>query len=182
MSTQDVVFRFESPDLSVDFEGPEAFVEAQIERLRERIHKELDAALARGRGTSDQPSVAAAEPPPATQEAAPASPIPAAEDGTSMTIVEFYKRARSREGRGALQETILIFAYYLRDLRGQAEFSIDQIASCFTLADATPPSSLANTLGIMKRTQHFFDAGEGRGRYVLTDKGAAYVRRLIGAQ
>lgn len=99
-----------------------------------------------------------------------------------MTIVEFYKRARSREGRGALQETILIFAYYLRDLRGQAEFSIDQIASCFTLADATPPSSLANTLGIMKRTQHFFDAGEGRGRYVLTDKGAAYVRRLIGAQ
>ena len=181
MSPHEVAFRFESPDLCVDFEGPEAFVEAQIGRLWERIQNELTAALARGRQTPGSPPRSFAHTSAATRDA-PEPASPAAQDPATMTIVDFYKRARSREGRGALQETILIFAYYLRDVRGQAQFSIDELSSCFVLAGATAPSSLANTLGIMKRTQHFFDAGDRRGRYVLTDKGAAYVRRLIGAQ
>jgi hypothetical protein len=179
----DTVFRFESPGMSVEFAGPEAFVEAQLERLLERIRKELAAALARGDGASAPESGDAAESPSAagsrTERTRPAAAMTAA---AAPTLADFHSRAHSREGRGALQETILIFAYYLSEIRGQPQVSIDDLTACFAETGATPPSNLANTLGIMKRSQGFFDAGAGRGRYVLTTKGAAYVRRLIGAQ
>ena len=194
-----VLFRFESPGVTVEFEGPQEFVEAQMERLAERIRHEIGAALARSQGAagggnvagdgSPAVDVAAAAPSPAPSPA----PAPAATGGVASndpparperlpppSLAEFHRRARSREGRGALQETILIFAYYMTEIRGQSELTIDDIASCFTLADAAPPRNLANTMGIMKRSQSFFDAGPGRGRYVLTEKGVAYVRRLIG--
>ena len=87
-----------------------------------------------------------------------------------------------RIARGALQETILIFAYFLREYRGKEDFSIENLNACFSLVGVAPPKSLANTLGIMKRNQKFFHAGSRRGHYTLTDKGVAYVRRLIGAQ
>ncbi len=177
------LFRFESPSLTVEFEGPQEFVSAQIEHLSARIRKAMDdaqggdleqAALA---DDDDAPPTA---PSPAPTVAPPASPSSvAASDGPSLE--EFYRTSHSREGRGALQEKILIFAYFLRTQRGKHEFSIDSLNACFGLVGATPPRSLANTLGIMKRTQRFFAAGSSRGHYALREKGIAYVRRLIGA-
>ena len=41
--------------------------------------------------------------------------------------------------------------------------------------------NLANTLGIMKRMQKFFHSGSRRGQYTLTEKGTAYVKKLVGA-
>ncbi len=166
------VFRFEAPGLALEFEGDEAFVDAQVALVLPRVVRELGAA-----GTS--PAASAGAP------AAPAeggAPAPSESAAGAPSLEDFYQRARSREGRGALQETILIFAYFLREHRDKKEFSIDSLNACFSLVGATPPKSLANTLGIMKRTQRFFDSGSARGHYALTEKGVAYVRRLIGAQ
>jgi hypothetical protein len=76
---------------------------------------------------------------------------------------------------------ILIFAYFLREYRGKEEFGIENLNACFSLVGVTPPKSLANTMGIMKRAQKFFHAGSRRGQYALTDRGVAYVKRLVGA-
>lgn len=183
-------FAFKSPGLEVEFEGPEAFISAQVEHLKERIA----AALARpapGPGTTPAASgasavstVSAVSAVSAASGAEPqAAAGSAAETGPegAPTLDQFYRRARSREGRGALQETILIFAYFLKEYRGKDDFSIDNLNACFSLVGAAPPRSLANTLGIMKRNQKFFHSGARRGHYALTEKGIAYVKRLIGA-
>jgi len=162
---EDAVFRFSSPGLSVDFEGPEEFVEAQLARVRDKIRQEMG--LAAAAGPADAGDAAGTEP------GNGATPAPA--------LTEFYERARSREGRGALQEMILIFAFFLRTHRAQLEVSIDSLTACFDDVGAAPPRNLANTLGIMKRKQGVFAAGSARGHYALTDDGIAYVQRLIGA-
>ena len=159
-------FQFKSKGLEVEFEGREDFLEAQIAHLKPALEREL-------KRLSDE-THGAAEP----ASAAPAAP--AAASG-SPTLEEFYRRAKGREGRGALQEMILIFAYFLREYRGKEEFGIENLNACFSLVGVTPPKSLANTMGIMKRTQKFFHSGSRRGQYALNEKGIAYVRRLIGA-
>lgn len=172
MSGRDVVFRFESRDLSVELEGPETFVEAQVARVLERIRAELTAAIARdGNGRAAAAAETGGDHPAESDDAA-----------TEPTLAEFHRRAQVRTGRGGLQDSILVFAYYLSEMRGRREFGIGDLDSCFSLADVTPPAHLANTLGVMKRAQGVLDSGDVRGRYVLTDKGVAYVRRLIGAQ
>jgi len=155
-------FVFKSNRLEVEFEGRDDFVTAQIQHLRDGFFREEAAAAA---------AAAPGAPAPTGSSAVPGQP----------SLEEFYRRAKSRQGRGALQETVLIFAYFLREHRGQEEFGIDNLNACFSLVGVTPPKSLANTLGIMKRTQKFFHAGSRRGQYTLTEKGTAYVKRLIGA-
>jgi len=159
-SDHDAVFRFSSAGLTVEFEGPEEFVAAQLELVREKVRAEMKL----GAGAAQAAGGTVATPP------------------AAASLPEFYERARSREGRGALQETILIFAFFLREYRSQRDFSIDNLNACFNLVGAPPPKNLANTLGIMKRNQGFFESGSARGHYTLTDSGTAYVQRLIGAQ
>lgn len=165
MPAEPARFAFKSKNLEVEFEGTPDFVTAQIERLKGVIVRETEAAAPGGTG-----------------EDGGADGDGAGGARRAVTLDQFYRRAKSREGRGALQETILIFAYYLREYRGQDDFSIENLNACFSVVGVTPPKSLANTLGIMKRNQKFFHAGARRGRYTLTEKGVAYVRRLIGAQ
>ena len=156
-------FAFKSSRLEVEFEGRDDFVTAQIQHLRDGFFRNDPASAA---GSSAAPAAAATS----GSSAVPGQP----------SLEEFYRRAKSRQGRGALQETILIFAYFLREHRGQEEFGIDNLNACFSLVGVTPPKNLANTLGIMKRTQKFFHSGSRRGQYTLTDKGVSYVKRLIG--
>jgi hypothetical protein len=162
-------FRFKSKGLEVEFEGKDDFLSAQIEHLKPALEREL--------------ARLAADPAKSAAGAAPAAAAPAAEAGSpgAPSIEEFYRRAKSREGRGALQEMILIFAYFLREYRGKEEFGIENLNACFSLVGVTPPKSLANTMGIMKRTLKFFHSGSRRGQYALTDKGVAYVKRLVGS-
>ncbi len=161
MQQTDARFVFRSQDLEVEFEGRVEFVAGQIEHLKASV-------LAQAGKTAARPAVVA--------------PKGGAKGSEAPSLEQFYRRARSREGRGALQETILIFAYFLREYRGKDDFSIENLNACFSLVGAAPPRSLANTLGIMKRNQKFFHAGSRRGHYQLTEKGVGYVRRLIGAQ
>jgi hypothetical protein len=167
-SAEPARFRFKSKGLEVDFEGREDFLTAQIEHLRPAFEREL-------RRLAEETARSA----PAAETVGGAAP--SGEPGAGPSLEEFYRRAKSREGRGALQEMILIFAYFLREHRGKEEFGIENLNACFSLVGVTPPRSLANTMGIMKRTQKFFHAGSRRGQYALTDKGIAYVKRLVGA-
>jgi len=162
-------FRFKSKGLEVEFEGKDDFLSAQIEHLRPAFEREL----ARLAGETAKQGGAAA----------PAAAGAVAEGGApgAPSIEEFYRRAKSREGRGALQEMILIFAYFLREYRGKEEFGIENLNACFSLVGVTPPKSLANTMGIMKRSLKFFTSASRRGQYALTDKGVAYVKRLVGS-
>src|SRR5206468_13040281 len=142
----------------VDFEGRDDFLSAQIEHLKPALERELQR-------LADEAAKCA--PAPAT-----AGPAQGGEPGVP-SLEDFYRRAKSREGRGALQEMILIFAYFLREHRGKEEFGIENLNACFSLVGVTPPKSLANTMGIMKRAQKFFHAGSRRGQYALTDRGVA---------
>ncbi len=162
-------FQFKSKGLEVEFEGREDFLCAQIEHLRPAFERELK------RLADEADRTAAAAAPAAPKAADNAGPAGA------PSLEEFYKRVKSREGRGALQEMILIFAFFLREYRGKEEFGIENLNACFSLVGVTPPKSLANTMGIMKRAQKFFHSGSRRGQYALTDRGVAYVKRLVGS-
>ena len=152
-------FSFTSPQFSVEFRGSEEFVNEQIGLVRNRIREVL-------RAGSDLP-----------EEAAPAA---AQGEGTGRSSLEdFYDRARTREGRGALQDSILIFARYMHDQQGKHEFSIEDLNFCFDLVNVRRPKSLANTLGILKRDRQLLHAGSRRGTYALTDRGLERVRRLL---
>lgn len=155
-------FSFKGKDLEVEFEGRADFVTAQIQHFKDAF-------------TAKEPPAAESAPPAASAGGAAST----ASDG-EVSLEQFYKRAKSRVGRGALQETILIFAYFLREYRGKEEFGIENLNACFSLVGVTPPKSLANTLGIMKRNLKFFHSGSRRGTYTLTEKGTAYVKRLTG--
>lgn len=164
-------FAFKSKGLEVEFEGGEDFLCAQIEHLKPAFERELKRLSAGAAGAG---------------AAAASADGSAAGDGNggppgAPGLEDFYRRAKSREGRGALQEMIIIFAYFLREYRGKEEFGIENLNACFSLVGVTPPKSLANTMGIMKRAQKFFHSGSRRGQYALTDKGVAYVKRLVGS-
>src|SRR5262245_8842031 len=165
-AAQGARFKFRSKGLEVEFEGREDFLNAEIDHLKPALEREL-ARVADATSSSQGPQ----------------TPAAAAGGGDSggPSLEDFYRRAKSREGRGALQEMILIFAYFLREYRGKEEFGIENLNACFSLVGVTPPKSLANTMGIMKRAQKFFHAGSRRGQYALTDRGVAYVKRLVGA-
>lgn len=164
-------FHFRTRGLELEFAGREDFVSSQIAHMWDGLLRSAAAPQI----TAPQTAVAAPAPlpAPAAESAAPAA-------SAAPSLEEFYRRAKSRDGRGAIQETILLFAYFLRRHRGKEEFGIDNLNACFSLVGVTPPRSLANTLGIMKRNLKLFQSGSRRGTYTLTDKGTAYVKRLIG--
>ena len=146
----DAVFRFNAGDLELEFAGPEAWVAGQVSHFLDRIKKEL--------GLEDDAPARPSQPP----------------------LADFLRTARTRTGRGALQDTILVFAYYLRETHGADEIGIDDIGACFGIVGQEQPRNLANTIGVMKRSQRFFAPGSRRGRYTLTDRGLSRAKSLIG--
>jgi len=158
-------FQFDAKDLHLDLAGPPEFVNAQIEFFRPALRRAL--------GYPEAPAAAAP---------APAGGAPAGGEGGGggrSALEEFMRRVRTRVGRGALQERILLFIYYLTEVKGRNEVGTEDINFCFDLLGLERPKSLANTLGIMKRTQMLLDAGSRRGTYCVTEKGNAQVQSLL---
>ncbi len=179
MSDTPARFRFCSPGLDIEFEGHPDFVAAQLVHFKGQIEAELQRVTNTPADTPASTGAAATPTPVAPQPAAVATPVAALAAAGPVTLDQFYRSARTRKGRGALQDSILLFAFFLREHRGKDEFSIDNLTACFSLVGVAPPSSLANTLGVMRRTQKLFDTGSRRGLYQLTEKGASHVRGLI---
>ena len=158
MSEQpETVFRFTAEGIDLEFAGSEAFVEKQVERFRGFLESVV--AKAAGAATAARPS--ATEPP---DEAGPEG------------LGAFYAARPTREGRGAIQDRILLFVYYLQHVQGKQAVSKEDIAWCFQQMGLGVPKNLLNALGNMKRKLGFLDGGGRRGLYALAPKGLDYVK------
>ena len=147
------VFKFTAEGVDLEFAGSEEFVEKQVQRFRSF----LEAAV--GEGT------------PATEAGREESAVEA--DGESLEA--FYAARPTREGRGAIQDRILLFIYYLQHVQGKQAVSKEDIAWCFNQVGLATPKNLLNALGNMKRKLGYLQGGGRRGLYVLAPKGQQYV-------
>lgn len=161
-------FQFVSKDLRLELAGTPEFVNSQVDFFRPALRRAL--------------GYPEAAPPPLAAGGAGAGASAAAGAGESAgrsALEEFMRRVRTRVGRGALQERILLFVYYLTEVKGRNEVGTEDINFCFDLLGLERPKSLANTLGIMKRNQGLLDAGSRRGTYCVTEKGKGQVQSLL---
>jgi len=104
-----------------------------------------------------------------------ASETPSAKEPERPALADFFQSHASRAGRGAIQEALLIFGYYLQEVEGKPEFSIDQLGSCFGVVGRPPPKNLHHAVGTLKRKHKWFEEGSKRGLYRVSEKG----RRLL---
>ena len=149
----ETVFRFASDGVDLEFAGTEEFVEKQLARFR----RYLEGAV----GGTPAPAT------PGAPEAAPSGP--------KESLDEFYAARPLREGRGAIQDRILLFIYYLQKVQGKREVSGDDITWCFQQLNIPQPKNLHNALGILKRKIKHLQEGSKRGLYSLSPDGESYV-------
>ena len=147
------VFRFTAEGIDLEFAGSEEFVEKQVARFRPF----LEGAIGQTAGLA----------------------LPAAEegagDGREDSLQTFYDARPTRAGRGAIQDRILLFVYYLQNVQGKHAVSKEDIAWCFQQVGLTVPKNLLNALGNMKRKLGFLQGGGRRGLYQISPKGKQYV-------
>jgi hypothetical protein len=153
MAAAETVFRFAAEGVDLEFAGSEDFVEKQLARFQ----------------TFLKGAVGAPEPAPAPAAA------PAESAAPKESLESFYAARPLREGRGAIQDRILLFIYYLQRVQGKREVSGDDILWCFQQLGIPEPKNLHNALGILKRKIKHLQEGSKRGLYGLSPEGAAYV-------
>ena len=146
------VFRFTADGVDLEFSGTEEFVEQQVQRFR----RFLEGAV----GTAAPPE---------------APPAPAAPSAPRETLEAYYAARPVREGRGAIQDRILLFLYYLQNVQGKREVGGDDILWCFQQLNLERPKNLHNALGILKRKIGHLEEGSRRGLYSLSAAGRQYV-------
>jgi len=97
------------------------------------------------------------------------------ESAAKPSLTEFFSARASRSGRGAIQEALLLFGYYLQEVEGQAEFNIEQVGGCFGVVGRPQPKNLHHAVGTLKRKHQWFEEGSKRGSYRVSEKG----RKLV---
>ena len=146
----ETVFRFAGQGVDLEFAGTEEFVEKQLERFRKFLVQSV--------GGPEAPPAAEAEPQPPKE-----------------TLDQFCEARPIREGRGAIQDRILLFIYYLQKSQGKREVSGDDIQWCFQQRNITQPKNLHNALGILKRKIGYLQEGSKRGLYSMSPEGVSYL-------
>ena len=149
------VFKFTAEGVDLEFAGSEDFVEKQVQRFRVFLESAVgDAAPPAEASASDE------------------------DDGKSdVTLEGFYAARPTREGRGAIQDRILLFIYYLQNVQDKQAISKEDISWCFTQVGLATPKNLLNALGNMKRKLGYLQGGGRRGLYRLAPKGQQYVEQ-----
>jgi hypothetical protein len=147
----ETVFKFTAEGVDLEFAGTEEFVERQVKRFRTF----LKGAVGLDEGSAPAPAEAEAEAPPSFREFAAARP--------------------AREGRGSIQDRILLAIYYMNVVSRQREVSADDLVHCFRKADWERPKNLHNALGILKRKIGHLQEGSRRGLYQLSPAGIQYM-------
>jgi hypothetical protein len=150
---QETLLKFTTKDVTIELQGTEDFVERQI-----RFFKHY---LENGEATP-----------------AAAAPRAMASNGARSNLAGFFGERASRAGRGAIQEALLLFGYYLQDVEGQPEFSIEQIGGCFGVVGRPMPKNLHHAVGTLKRKHKWFEEGSKRGYYRVSEKGRDLVRPM----
>lgn len=153
MAPGETVFRFAAEGIDLEFAGSEEFVEKQLARFQSFLRHAV------GDG--------AAAPAASAPSAAPAAP--------KESLEAFYAARPLREGRGAIQDRILLFIYFLQHVQGKREVSGDDIVWCFQQLGISEPKNLHNALGILKRKIGHLQEGSKRGLYALSPEGTTYV-------
>ena len=154
------VFRFSAEGVSLEFSGTEEFVAQQVERFQRFLDQAVGSA----------PAQAAAAPALASSPEASAGPAQPKES------LEAWVTARPvREGRGAIQDRILLFISFLQNVNGKREVNGDDILWCFQQLGIERPKNLHNALGILKRKLGHLGEGSRRGLYLLSPAGRAYM-------
>ena len=162
--TPETIFKFSAEGVDLEFAGSEEFVEKQLARFRRFLEGSV--------GVSQVP----------VREVAPAAPPESQASGPKETLDAFYAARPLREGRGAIQDRILLFIYYLQHVQGKREVSGDDITWCFQQMNITQPKNLHNALGILKRKIKHLQEGSKRGLYSLSPDGEAYVEGRFRAR
>ena len=147
---QETVFKFTAQGVDLEFAGTEAFVERQVLRFRDFLHGAVGLEAAT----------------PAPVEAAPTE---------AVGFEAFCAERPPREGRGAIQDRILLAVYFMNVVRRQGEVSGDDILSTFREVGWGKPKNLHNALGILKRKVGHLQEGSRRGLYQLSPAGVRYL-------
>lgn len=162
--THETVFRFTSEGIDLEFAGSEDFVEKQLARFQAFLQSAVGGAPAPAAPTAPTPHApAAAGSPPALP------PLP------KESLEDFYATRPIREGRGAIQDRILLFIYFLQRVQEKREVSGEDILWCHQRLGLPEPKNLHNVLGILKRKVGHLQEGSKRGLYGLSPEGVAYV-------
>jgi len=158
MAAGETVFRFAAEGIDLEFAGTEDFVEKQLSRFQSFLRGAAGVAEA------------------------PAPAVAAAPEAPKESLEAFFAARPLREGRGAIQDRILLFIYYLQKVQGKREVSGDDILWCFQQLSIEEPKNLHNALGILKRKIKHLQEGSKRGLYSLSPEGAAYVEGRFRAR
>jgi hypothetical protein len=151
------VFKFTAEGIDLEFSGSEEFVEKQVQLFRAF----LESAVGQAGAAAGTLSITGG-----AGEAAEKEP---------ESLPVFYSARPTREGRGAIQDRILLFIYYMQHVQQKQAVSKEDIAWCFQQVELPVPKNLLNALGNMKRKLGFLQGGGRRGLYQLSPKGEQYV-------
>jgi hypothetical protein len=149
----EVVFRFDADGISFEVGGPEPFVRRHLEFLAPFLRR-------------------------ATGTPSPAGTAPGAPAG--LDGVASWWRDRVPAGADpSLQDSILLFAYYMRSYR-KTVFVSEDIRRCFALLGVEEPKSLLQILGTLKRDHGLLLNAGRRGEYMMNTTGIARAREILG--
>ncbi len=153
-----VVFKFSTDDVSVEVEGSEEWVQPHIQFLMPFLRQSTGAGQEDGSGAD-----AAAQP-------------------RDIDDVGAWWEARLSKGANpSMQDTILLFAFFMRSFR-KTVFVSDDIRRCFSAMGLEEPKSLLQILGTLKRDHGtLLNAGK-RGEYMMNTTGIARARELLGEE
>ncbi len=149
----EVAFKLTAGDVGIEVEGPEAFVRAHLEFLAPFVRR-----------ATGGPAIAL-----------PAGPAPAGIEGVGAWWLAQVPAAAGP----SLQDTILLFAYYMRSYR-KTVFQSDDIRRCFQVLGVEEPKSLLQILGTLKRDHGLLLNAGRRGEYMMNTTGIARAREILG--
>ena len=144
---EETVLKFTTKEVTIELQVSEEFVERQIRFFRHYLEDE-----------------------------APQTEPEQQDEGTRLNLESFFQERASKAGRGAIQESLLLFGYFLQEVEGQSEFSIEQIGGCFGVVGRPLPKNLHHAVGTLKRKHRWFQEGSKRGYYRLSDRGRKLVK------
>ena len=104
-------------------------------------------------------------------------------DGTPSSGIEgvavWWERSVLAGTQPSLQDTMLLFAYYMRSYR-KTVFVSEDIRRCFQVLGVEEPRSLLQILGTLKREHGLLLNAGRRGEYMMNTTGIARARELLG--
>jgi hypothetical protein len=150
----DALFRIATDGIELSLAGPEEFVRAEIRAFLPHL------------------TIA-----PPTSGGTPEPDAPPDPD----SLPGWYARMVPPGRTPTMQDTILLFGYYLKRVRERHMFNTGDVKHSFRAIGRTLPKSLLQILGTLKRDHGMLWSPEDkRGQYALTPRGIKHVEKLLG--